>query len=137
MEVSRQNFSLAKHYKSVIFTYSSKEVRPRLVTAAEMKWMKWIGRSLVERAAATTFTRPAQTLCSAATESPPSSPPAIRHPTLRGYEKNSSSFLRVSIHGRLGEKRRQVAALQGAAREIQIRRSPTSDLIRVHPATRG
>jgi hypothetical protein len=32
---------------------------PRLVSAAAMKWMKWIGRSLVERAAATTFTRPA------------------------------------------------------------------------------
>ena len=36
---------------------------PRLVSAATMKWMKWIGRSLVERAAATTLTRPAQTLC--------------------------------------------------------------------------
>jgi hypothetical protein len=36
-----------------MIAHSSYEVRPRLVAAAPMKWMKWIGRSLVERAAAT------------------------------------------------------------------------------------
>jgi hypothetical protein len=33
----------------------SRRLEPRLLAAAAMKWMKWIGRSLVERAAATTF----------------------------------------------------------------------------------
>ena len=34
-----------------MIAYSFKEVRPALI-AASMKWMKWIGRSPVERAAA-------------------------------------------------------------------------------------
>jgi len=32
---------------------------PRLITAAEMNWMKWLGRSLVERAAAAALNRSA------------------------------------------------------------------------------
>jgi hypothetical protein len=39
-----------------MIAHSSKEVRAAaLGTAAAMKWMKWIGRSLVERAAAAAF----------------------------------------------------------------------------------
>jgi len=50
----RQNFLLAKHYRFVIIlAFLQRGLGPRLVTAAAMKWMKWIGRSLVERAAAT------------------------------------------------------------------------------------
>lgn len=47
--------SLAKHYRVVMFAYSFKEVGARLRTAASMKWMKWMGRSPVERAAAASF----------------------------------------------------------------------------------
>ena len=39
-----------------MIAYSFRRLRPRLVTVAAMKWMKWmkwIGRSPVERAAAT------------------------------------------------------------------------------------
>jgi hypothetical protein len=46
---------LAKHYNLVMMTYSFRRLAPRLVTAAAMKWMKWKGRSPVERAAASTF----------------------------------------------------------------------------------
>jgi len=49
----QQKFRLAKNYKFVVVAHCSKEVRAAaLGTAAAMKWMKWIGRSLVERAAA-------------------------------------------------------------------------------------
>ena len=44
---------LAKHYTFVMIAYSFRRLAPRLVTVAAMKWMKWIGRSPVERAAVT------------------------------------------------------------------------------------
>ena len=52
----QQKFRLAKNYKFVMIAHSSKEVRAAaLGTAAAMKSMKWIGRSMVERAAAAAF----------------------------------------------------------------------------------
>ena len=36
-----------------MIAYSFRRLAPRLVTVAAMKWMKWIGRSPVERAAVT------------------------------------------------------------------------------------
>jgi hypothetical protein len=50
---------LANHYKFVMLAHSSKEVRAAASSCGCMKWMKWIGRSLVERAAATALARPA------------------------------------------------------------------------------
>jgi hypothetical protein len=47
-----KTFCLPKHYNLVMTAYSFKEVTQRLLTAAAMKWMKRIGRSSVERAAA-------------------------------------------------------------------------------------
>src|SRR5215211_7911863 len=57
-----------------MLTYSFKRLGPRLVTAAAMKWMKWISRSPVERAAATALIRSAKTSCLADNN---------RRPTLR------------------------------------------------------
>ena len=54
-----------------MIAHSSKEVRAAaLGTAAAMKWMKWIGRSLVERAAAAAFPDLRETPCLAENKSP-------------------------------------------------------------------
>jgi hypothetical protein len=54
--------------------------------------MKWIGRSLVERAAATTFTRPAETLCVAEHEIAAQLSAVIEQQKLTCERKNSSGF---------------------------------------------